>query len=201
VIVNVNELTETSKDDQSKPTEASRKVVIRGRSTSSQHRPKWNAGRPDNKDAAPLLAVYASVKTSRSALYLPPVPYLKKKNHQSPGQVSKEKEKLWKAIREIHTPSPTPLLAREVMMIPTPNMMVCARCSPYPMIWARHSPHPDDLGKIGDKKPVIIGKMGGTDEARPKRDDLFKGVVKGPMRSSPNPTRWARHSLNPMIWT
>jgi hypothetical protein len=61
----VNELIEACKDEKSKPTEAPKKVVFRGRSTRSQYRPKRNTGKPDKDDATSFLTAYASTKTPR----------------------------------------------------------------------------------------------------------------------------------------
>jgi hypothetical protein len=41
--------------------------------TTSQDLPKWNASRPDKHDASPLLAGYASAKTSKTDVSIPPV--------------------------------------------------------------------------------------------------------------------------------
>jgi hypothetical protein len=57
--------------------------------TRSQDRPKRNAPRPDKHNAAPLLAKYASAKTSKTAVSLPPISLrdnnTKSKTNQSQG--------------------------------------------------------------------------------------------------------------------
>jgi hypothetical protein len=73
VLVNVNDLTEVSKDDRSKHAQAPKKLVIRGRSIRSQDHPKQYAVTPDKNDTSPFLAVYALTKTSKAALSLPTV--------------------------------------------------------------------------------------------------------------------------------
>jgi hypothetical protein len=72
-------------------TEPVKKKLQRGRLSiaRSQDPPKRNASRPDKHNVAPLLAEYASAKTSRTAASLPPI-YLgdnktKSKTNQSQG--------------------------------------------------------------------------------------------------------------------
>jgi hypothetical protein len=64
--------TDDSEDGLTHPT---KKKVQRGRLsiTRSQDRTKWNASRPDKHNVAPLLAEYASAKTSKTAASLPPI--------------------------------------------------------------------------------------------------------------------------------
>jgi hypothetical protein len=69
----VNDLTEVSKDDRSKHTQAPKKVEIIGRSTRSQDHPKQNTALSVKNDASPFLAVYVLAKTSKSAVSLPTV--------------------------------------------------------------------------------------------------------------------------------
>jgi hypothetical protein len=136
VLVYVNDLTEAPRDDRPKPTETLKKLVIRGRSTRSQDLPKRNAGKSDKKDTSQLLAAYASTKTSKSALSLPPVSSLKNKNPSNPKPSLQGKEKLWKTIWELHIP--TPLMARAGTMRrsrPSPNLIMWAR-------QMRHTPKP-----------------------------------------------------------
>jgi hypothetical protein len=72
-LVNVKNLTEVSKDDRSKNTQALKKVEIIGRSTRSQDHTKQNTALSVKNDASPFLAVYVLAKTAKSALSLPPV--------------------------------------------------------------------------------------------------------------------------------
>jgi hypothetical protein len=80
----MNDLTEVSKDDRSKHTQAPKKVEIIDRSTRSQDNPKQNSAISDKNDAPPFLAVYVLARTSKSALSLPPVTSLPMKK-QSPS--------------------------------------------------------------------------------------------------------------------
>jgi hypothetical protein len=83
VVVNVNDLTEPSDNATAKPTQAVKLKVQRGRVTRSQDRPKRDASSLDENDAAPLLANYASAKTSKTLLCLPTVPYVPPKKEQT----------------------------------------------------------------------------------------------------------------------
>jgi hypothetical protein len=69
----MNDLTEVSKDDRSKHTQAPKKVEMIGRSTRSQDHPKQYTALLVNNDASPFLAVFVLAKTSKSALSLPSV--------------------------------------------------------------------------------------------------------------------------------
>jgi hypothetical protein len=64
--------TDSGEDGLTQPV---KKKVQRGRLsiTRSQDRPKRNASRPDKHNVAPLLAEYASAKTSKTAASLPPI--------------------------------------------------------------------------------------------------------------------------------
>jgi hypothetical protein len=86
--------TEHTDHASSKP---DKKKVQRGRvpTTRSQDRPKQNASRPAKHDASPLLASYASAKTSKSVDSLPPISpvYNKNKNKTKPSQHGEKKRK------------------------------------------------------------------------------------------------------------
>jgi hypothetical protein len=61
--------TDGSEDGSTQPV---KRKLQRGKlsTTRSQERPKWNASRPDQHNVAPLLAEYASAKTSKTAASL-----------------------------------------------------------------------------------------------------------------------------------
>jgi hypothetical protein len=69
--------------------------VQRGRfpTTRIQNRPKWNAYRPDEQDFAPLLANYASAKTSKTAASQSPISLGNNKNKSKTNQSQLGEEK------------------------------------------------------------------------------------------------------------
>jgi hypothetical protein len=54
-------------------TQPVKKKVQRLSTTTSKDRPKRHAAKPDNYNVAPLIAEYASAKTSKTAVSLPPI--------------------------------------------------------------------------------------------------------------------------------